>query len=66
MFAEQYVEVFEVTEYRDGAVFRTKSHGHQWVPLGEKPPTGWLYVAPSDEFSKTNPVVRMKKGGETK
>jgi hypothetical protein len=31
---EVLVEVYTVTEYRDGDVYRTKTLGKRWVPLG--------------------------------
>jgi len=40
-------EVFVVTEWRDGAVYRTKSLGNRWVGIDEVPTDGERYASPN-------------------
>lgn len=46
---EHLVEIFEITEYRDDSVYKTKSHGERWVDIDEKPPNGFQYAPLSSE-----------------
>lgn len=47
--AQQYlhkVEVFQVTEMRDGCVYKTQSLGDMWVVMDRKPREGIIHAAP--------------------
>lgn len=46
---ERLIELFAITEYRSGAVYRTQSLGERWVDLDELPPEGFIY-APLSTF----------------
>mgnify|MGYP007046720456 CR=1 FL=1 len=51
---ESLVEIWEITEMRNGAVFRTRNTGEtRWVEIGEKPEQGILFVTISDPKVKT-------------
>ncbi len=61
-FADQFehlVEVYRVTEYRDGAVYRTESLGKRWVTmkynLGRNPENPEEFFGP---ISTTDPDAR--------
>jgi hypothetical protein len=43
---ERLVEVFRITERRDGAVYKTERVGFEWVPLDEAstPPEDLIYT----------------------
>lgn len=57
MKIEQLFEVWEITEMRNGAIFSTRNTGEtRWVPFGEKPEPGILYVGISDPDVQT---IRM-------
>jgi len=50
---ELYQEVFRITEWRDGCVFRTEQVGHDWFPesvvKANRPrETNLIYCPPSD------------------
>lgn len=49
---EKLIELHEITERRDGCVWRTKSHGYWWVPFGEHAPAGWQYVSVSTNVAR--------------
>jgi hypothetical protein len=64
--AEAYREKFEITEWRDGCVYATRSLGCGWFDVDEmnanRPAeTGVMYVAASDEFAQNNMTIRKKK-----
>ena len=61
---EVYRELFLVTEWRDGAVYRTISRGHNWfltsvVDDNRPRDTNLIYASASDEFSKSNSTIRL-------
>ena len=63
---EVYRELFEITEWRDGCVFTTKSLGYGWfdqtVEKANRPAeTNLIYAAPSDDFSLGNMTIRLKR-----
>lgn len=49
---ERLVEVYEITEYRDGAVYNTESRGYKWIRDGETPPKGFIYTPPSTKVTQ--------------
>ena len=56
---EQLFEIWEITEMKDGCVYKTHNTGEtRWVPFGEKPSEGTLYVAMSSSY--TGPTIREK------
>jgi hypothetical protein len=63
---EVYRARFQVVEWKEGAIFRTKSLGTGWFPESEveanRPrDTSIIYVAASDEFARTQMTIRLKK-----
>jgi hypothetical protein len=63
---EVYREKFEITEWRDGCVYNTRTLGCGWFDADEvqanRPgSTGVTYVAASDTFAKNNMTIRKKK-----
>ena len=58
---EKWVEVFEVTEWRDGAVFRTKSLGHQWVDADTTAGDGIIWAAPTEAPDEGDLTFRKAK-----
>lgn len=54
-------EVFKVTEYRDGAVYKTKSRGIEWV--SGNAPKGIIFAPLSEDWLKQNnyPMTIRKK-----
>lgn len=63
---EVYRELFKITEWRDGCVFKTESQGYAWFDLevekANRPAeTNLIYASPSDEFSLGNMTIRIKK-----
>jgi hypothetical protein len=63
---EKLVEVFEITEWREGAVFKTRSLGLRWVDFDEKyrSPEGFIYASVSTEWIDEHPdemTIRRKK-----
>jgi len=57
---EVWREVFRITEWRDGAVYRTISEGHRWVDHGVSPPRGYIYAPPSEDPPNTAMTIRRK------
>jgi hypothetical protein len=60
---EEYRELFRITEWRDGCVFRTESLGYGWFPQAEvkanRPAeSDLIYAAASDEFAQTHMTIR--------
>lgn len=54
---EQLFEIWEITEMKDGCVYKTRNTGEtRWVPFGEKPSEGTLYVVMSSSY--TGPTIR--------
>lgn len=65
---EQYVEAFEVTEWRDGCIYGTKTLGCGWFPTARVKAniprdTNIVYVAASDEFAQNNMTIRRAQTG---
>lgn len=63
---EVYQELFVITAWRDDAVYRTDSQGHGWFPesvvKANRPrSSGLIYAAPSDEFSRQNSSIRVRR-----
>lgn len=61
-----YREKYKITEYRDGAVYRTESQGVGWFPMEDVDAnvpaiSGIGYVAANDEFARTNMTIRTRK-----
>lgn len=53
-------EVFRITEWKDGAVYKTVSEGNQWVPFGTPYQVdGRIYAHPSSSYR--GPAIRRKK-----
>lgn len=50
-------EKYEITEYRDGAVFKTKKVGHIWHPLGQGMPVepGFVFASTGETHYSTIP-----------
>jgi hypothetical protein len=64
---ELYRAKFEITQWKNGAVFRTKWLKTGWFDakiVDENKPreTNIMYVAASDEFANNNMTMRKKKG----
>lgn len=57
--------VYKVTEWRDGAVFKTEFVELRWIPMNQLPPDGLLYVVPTREPGKhaigIRRIVKEKK-----
>jgi hypothetical protein len=65
---EVYVQRFRITEWRNGAVFRTEPLEHGWhdksVADANRPrESGIIYAAASDDFARTHMTIRVKKEG---
>ena len=63
---ELYLEEFEVTAWKDGAVYKTKSLGARWflqnsIDANKPSKTNRLYVAASDDFANSNMTIRRFK-----
>jgi hypothetical protein len=58
-----YREKFQVTSWKDDAVYKTKSLGCDWFDEDTilNKPKNILYVAASDKFARENSTVRRKK-----
>lgn len=61
-----YRELFRITEWRGGAIYRTKSQFVGWFPMEDVDAnvpalSGLLYVAASDEFARNNMTIRTRK-----
>ena len=55
---EQLKELWEITEMRDGCVYKTRNTGETvWVADGEKASEGFIFVSISDPNVQT---IRMK------
>lgn len=52
MVNERLVELFVVTERRDGAIFKTKSVGEIWVEDGIQPHSDEIFAPLSTERAK--------------
>jgi hypothetical protein len=51
---EQLFELWEITEMKDGCVYKTRNTEQTvWVHFGDKPPKGHLFVAISDPNIQT-------------
>ncbi len=71
---EYYKELFEVTEWKDDAdyktVYKTKSMGHDWFPdilvdFNDPSKTNLIYAAASDKFSEENMCIRKVKSNDS-
>jgi hypothetical protein len=63
---EVYVELFQITMWRDGCVYATESRGCGWYPKtltdANRPAATWLmYVAASDEYAQTHSTIRLAR-----
>lgn len=63
---EVYMELFRITQWRDGCVYRTESLGCSWFPkavVDANHPAGsnLMYVAASDEFAATHSTIRLAR-----
>jgi hypothetical protein len=63
---ELYQEIFEITQWRDGCVYKTISLGTDWFDESvskENIPskTNLLYVAANDEFARTHMTIRKAR-----
>jgi len=54
-------QVYEVTEWKDGAVYKTVSRGYKWVGMDEKAPEGFLWVSMPTGYSGKTIRKRGKK-----
>ena len=64
MKAQTLTQVYKITEYRDGAVYRTKSVGYAWVTLDTTPTQVGLddriiFSPPSTQMSVEFHTLRM-------
>jgi hypothetical protein len=62
---EVYVEIFDISEWRCGFVYRTVSRGCDWVDTNvvdaNKPAnSGIIYAAATDEYAQTHATIRRK------
>jgi hypothetical protein len=48
---EQLVELWRITEYRDGAVFKTEYVEDVWIPLSGQPPAGYVHAPKSSNYT---------------
>jgi hypothetical protein len=58
MAIEKLVELYEITEYRDGCVYRTAYRDTLWVDIDAKPDKGFQFAPVSDPTVTT---VRSKR-----
>ena len=63
---EVYMELFRITQWRDGCVYRTESEGCAWfrkalVDANRPAETNLMYVAASDEFAATHSTIRLAR-----
>jgi hypothetical protein len=63
---EVYMSAYDVTAWRDGAVYRTAFRETSWFPQSQvnanRPRvTGIIYVAAADEFACANMTIRIRK-----
>lgn len=58
---EKRVELIEITEWKDGCVYKTRSHGLKWVPMDEQPPPGWQYGAISTHAPEAHEMNFRRK-----
>jgi hypothetical protein len=58
---EVLVEVWEITEYKDGCIYKTKYVCDEWVPMEnrDKAPKGFVHASKSTSF--TGPTIRRVK-----
>jgi hypothetical protein len=63
---EVYRQLFRITEWRDGCVFRTEPVRYDWFPeavVDANVPrtTNLIYAAPDDEFARNNMTIRRAR-----
>lgn len=61
---ECYVEVYRITEWRDGCVYKTERVGFEWVEADTPAPCGFVHSPPSTTWVQANPnlpTIRRKK-----
>jgi hypothetical protein len=63
MVLQFYREKFLITQWKDGAIFKTKSLGCDWFDedVVNNPKKNIMYVAANDKFAQMNSTVRRKK-----
>ena len=59
------IDVFEITEYRNGCIYRTAFVEQKWVPAHEKPPEGFLYAPLSSTDPNFNASIRSVEVDES-
>lgn len=45
---EKFIEVWKITEMRNGSVYKTEFVENRWVPIDQKAPSGFIYAPISD------------------
>jgi hypothetical protein len=60
---EEYREVFKITEWRDGCIYKTVSLGHGWfskdiIDINKPDESNLIYAAASDDFARENMTIR--------
>ena len=56
---EKLVELFEVTEWRGGAVYRTEYVRDEWVDVDARAPEGFVYANKSTSYEGR--TLRMRR-----
>lgn len=59
------MELFRITEWRDGCVFKTESQGHDWfnkavVDANKPAETNLIYASPNGEYADQVNIRRKK------
>jgi hypothetical protein len=53
---QKIIEVWRITEWRDGSIWKTEYVEDRWVGIDEKPPAGFLFTpfstGKSEEWNK--------------
>lgn len=47
MALEKLVDVYQITEWKNGCVFKTQFIEQKWIDIDAKNPEGYLYVVPT-------------------
>lgn len=63
---ESLVDLYRITEMRNGTIYRTEFVGRVWATSDEVPPDGYQYVALSTAWQMANPgqqTIRLRQVG---